>query len=484
MKVALLTIEAGVSQTLATTAFVLAMADGLDAIGVDVRVVGLTRSESRWRPEALEPFETSAPWVGAGSPRFRDELAAARLGVTDSETGQRFVTGEDVPAWYLEFLLQRELEEFAGADPDLAVVLYPISHALLHTVARITRRTGWKLIVQSCEAMSGSWIDPVTRDDYIRGVAADADGVWALSEYLADYWKAQGVAPDRVLVCPNVVRRDAFRDDPPPRAHAALYLGNLQHREINYLLDISESASAQVPGYHLTIYGDATADRRRELSGILSARGLTHAVSIMDPVLPSQIPGLLKSADVLLLPRSSGEFSTAGFPNKLGEYLASGRPVVATRVGDIPKYLVDGESAFLVEPDDCAAFTKALVTALNDPAAADMVGTRGRHVADELLASPVVAQHLVSFIEGLPSASRAEKPVSAWDSPSWRVVREMRYVAPRLVRSRADALVRASRKALRKVRYARTGHTRVMALKIAIVEVLRFLHLKPPAPRA
>jgi glycosyltransferase involved in cell wall biosynthesis len=52
--------------------------------------------------------------------------------------------------------------------------------------------------------------------------------------------------------------------------------------------------------------------------------------------------------------------STGGFPTKLGEYLATGKPVVVTKVGDIPKYLEDGVSAYLVVPDDNKAFAEKL----------------------------------------------------------------------------------------------------------------------------
>jgi hypothetical protein len=247
MKVALLTLEAGVHHTLATTAFLLALADGLEGIGIDVRAVGLTRSVGRWRPEALAPFDASAPWIGVNSPRFRDELAAARLGIIDSDGDRQPLDGEDVPEWYVELLLQRELEAFAGEDADLVLVLYPISYTLLRIASRITQRCGWKLIVQSCEAMSGPWIDPLTRDDYIREVANSSDGVWALSDYLAEYWISHGVAQDRVIVRPNVVRRDAFRDDSPPNSMSALYLGNLQHR----LLD-GDLGVCQLPGAGLS----------------------------------------------------------------------------------------------------------------------------------------------------------------------------------------------------------------------------------------
>ena len=56
----------------------------------------------------------------------------------------------------------------------------------------------------------------------------------------------------------------------------------------------------------------------------------------------------LRTARVLALPRPAGSFSQAGLPTKVAEYLASGRPVVVTAVGDLPLYLRDGVDAYLV----------------------------------------------------------------------------------------------------------------------------------------
>jgi glycosyltransferase involved in cell wall biosynthesis len=95
------------------------------------------------------------------------------------------------------------------------------------------------------------------------------------------------------------------------------------------------------------------------------------------------VPELLAKASILVLPRAWGTFSQAGFPTKLGEYLATGRPVVVTATGDIPDYLTDRHSAFLVYTDGIAAFAQQLGHVMRNMAAAQVVGQRGRKVAEE-----------------------------------------------------------------------------------------------------
>jgi glycosyltransferase involved in cell wall biosynthesis len=212
---------------------------------------------------------------------------------------------------------------------------------------------------------------------------------------------------ERIFVSPPVVRPTSFTQPSPVRGSTqAVYLGNLAHREIDHLLDSSSAVVAQMPEFKLTIYGDSSADARETLAQTVEDRGLAGVVALEPPVSPTAVPEVLGRADLLLLPRSSGEFSAAGFPNKLGEYLASGRPVVVTRVGDIPKYLTDGESAFLVEPDDNAAFAEAVVRVMSSPELVGAVGAEGRRVAENNMRADVVAERLAAWMTSLRVAER------------------------------------------------------------------------------
>ena len=49
--------------------------------------------------------------------------------------------------------------------------------------------------------------------------------------------------------------------------------------------------------------------------------------------------------------RPDSRQARGGFPTKLGEYLATGKPVCVTKVGEITVYLEDNVSAFLAEPE-------------------------------------------------------------------------------------------------------------------------------------
>ena len=86
------------------------------------------------------------------------------------------------------------------------------------------------------------------------------------------------------------------------------------------------------------------------------------------------------SADVVAIPtlgaRACGSLSAA-------EAAASGRPVVASRVGGIPEFVADGRSGLLIPPNDPDALAQSLLRILHDDTLARNMGIAGREFVEE-----------------------------------------------------------------------------------------------------
>lgn len=89
----------------------------------------------------------------------------------------------------------------------------------------------------------------------------------------------------------------------------------------------------------------------------------------------------MSAADILVVPKLNDIANVAGMPTKLAEYLAIGRAVVASRVGDIPLYLTDGTDALLCEPSDPVSLTQALHLALTDEELRNRLAAQARLTA-------------------------------------------------------------------------------------------------------
>jgi len=97
---------------------------------------------------------------------------------------------------------------------------------------------------------------------------------------------------------------------------------------------------------------------------------------------------LLREADILCMCRTESDFANAGFPFKLGEYLATGNPVICTKVSDVEIYLTENDG-YLIQPNSPRQISEALTEIVKNPIEAMKKGLNGlqkcrKHFSPEL----------------------------------------------------------------------------------------------------
>jgi glycosyltransferase involved in cell wall biosynthesis len=110
---------------------------------------------------------------------------------------------------------------------------------------------------------------------------------------------------------------------------------------------------------------------------------------------------MLNECDIFCMTRVNSKFANAGFPFKLGEFLASGKAVIATSVGDVPNYLFNNENAFVIQPDSVSELTAALNTAIANPEKRKMMGAAARKTAETHFDSDKISLQLLSIFQSL-----------------------------------------------------------------------------------
>lgn len=136
------------------------------------------------------------------------------------------------------------------------------------------------------------------------------------------------------------------------------------------------------PRLRFMLVGDG--DLRPEAENMVRAAGLSERVRFTGLMAPAEVPAHLAACDILLSPHLPFDDGTPffGSPTKLFEYLAAGRPVVASRLGQIGRVVEDGTTGLLFEPGDAAAFRSAVLRLAADPQLRTRLGRDARMTAE------------------------------------------------------------------------------------------------------
>lgn len=106
----------------------------------------------------------------------------------------------------------------------------------------------------------------------------------------------------------------------------------------------------------------------------------------------------LKGADILCMTRNSSSFANAGFPFKLGEMLATGKPVVVSNVGDVNLYLENRVNALVINPESVDLIVNAIKYIINNKEDARKIGDNGKSTSMKYFNSELHSLELLKFI--------------------------------------------------------------------------------------
>ncbi len=186
-----------------------------------------------------------------------------------------------------------------------------------------------------------------------KRIFMSADYVQAISNFLADWSEKMG-ARCPIVVVPNAVDVELFSKK-ENEAHAEEFKKQLNKKEGDIFLittsrltekngvgDIIESLQYLSPNIKLLILGKGELEKslREKVAKLL----LEHRVNFLGFVPHKAMPAYLHISDIFIRPSL-----TEGLGNSFLEAMAAGIPVIATPVGGIPDFLVDGETGLFCE---------------------------------------------------------------------------------------------------------------------------------------
>jgi glycosyltransferase involved in cell wall biosynthesis len=206
-----------------------------------------------------------------------------------------------------------------------------------------------------------------------RGTA----GYVTITAGLADALRRRFGDRERLAVIPDGVRLTPDTSDRRTDSVASGSSGTGDRPIVGYAghlypwkgVDVLVEALAQVPGVRGVIVGGH--EREPDLArvrALASTLGASDRITFTGQVAHGDVPALLASADILVLPNPASAISSdATSPLKLFEYMAAGRAIVATDLPSIREVLTNNDTALLVAPGDARAMAAAIGRLSADP---------------------------------------------------------------------------------------------------------------------
>jgi glycogen synthase len=234
---------------------------------------------------------------------------------------------------------------------------------------------------------------------YFDGHLTRANAVVAAGDSLAAFLR--GERPDmanRIFAVPNGVDTEKFQPgQPSPGLMARLGLEGkfvvgstsnmLRYEGLDLLVRSLKTLQREVPSVHALLVGGGT-----QLEQLQRQAGkLGVPVTFAGRVPAADVPELLRLFHVFVVPRRDVTITRFAGPIKLAEAMASGLPVVGSRVGDIPTLLADGRGV-VVEPGSIVALARTLADFVADPDARLRMGERARAWTETHLRWSVAAE--------------------------------------------------------------------------------------------
>ncbi len=233
------------------------------------------------------------------------------------------------------------------------------------------------------------------RQNFLASLAARwTDRFVCVSQDSAQQASEAGVSSKRLLTLHNGIDTQQFAFTGPCHGGPAVIVARLcADKDHATLLHAVALAIRQAPDFRLLIAGDGPC--MGELQQLATTLGITRHVQFLGLV--RDVVGLLGRARTFVLSSIS-----EGVPLTLLEAMATGLPVVATRVGGMAEVVTDSVTGLLVPPRDPAALASALLKIHADENLAHTLGMAGRrHVEHSFDARRMVAQYEEMYLDGI-----------------------------------------------------------------------------------
>lgn len=286
-----------------------------------------------------------------------------------------------------------------------AVVIFTIALLPIHFLMKAAHSMGIKVFHERTE-LPYAIASPSKRKQqmlniYLKKQLPKFDAVFVISNKLIEYIGQYNKATKKLV---TLVDLSFFTTEKPsPYSFPYIgYCGTISGNKdgVPVLIEAFSTITNKFPDLKLVLVGNNTNKTGiKETLDAIEKYKLSEKVIFTGLVEREMMPVILCNAEILVVSKPDNEQNSGNFPIKIGEYLATGVPIVVTSVGEIPLFVKDGESGFLATPGSATSFAEKMEEALNNKEQAKKAGRNGRKIAEDNFDYRKVSKIMADYIE-------------------------------------------------------------------------------------
>lgn len=241
-----------------------------------------------------------------------------------------------------------------------------------------------------------------------RRVVELADFVVVVSKPLLEEIEEIRKSEKNIIFYPNCVREDMFEGIEPADKKQLGFSGDeilvtfvgtfgpwhgaeILAKSVKMVISIN-------PKIKFLFVGDG--QRKKDAEEILRKDNMLSHCTFTGIVSPEEVASYLLASDILVSPHVGNPDGTPffGSPTKLFEYMLSGKPIIASRIGQIAEILEDGKNSLLVEPGNSKELAEKIIYLASHPDAGKRLGENAKK---EALEKYVWKRHAEEILKGM-----------------------------------------------------------------------------------
>ncbi len=231
-----------------------------------------------------------------------------------------------------------------------------------------------------------------------------ADGILTISNHLHKQMTkiCKGKVPVHLIPITVNLKKFEKKTYLIPESFKIFYGGSFGSKDgLEFLIKAFEKTSLQFKNVNLILTGRGADHDMKPLYNLIENCQAKEKIIFKGYLSIDEYYKLINECDIFCMTRINSDFANAGFPFKLGEFLATGKSVIATSIGEISQYLSNNFNALLINPSSVEELTRALSYLLKNPQQIPVLGAEGRKTAEYYFDSEKVSMSLRSIFENL-----------------------------------------------------------------------------------